>query len=133
MIDRLTRRCGRAALIGIPTWLVLLAVLNEQITGIPSLAGFTIASVLALVVVVVADVARRDGERGTGLGTFGRLTIVWVAVFTMLALIVARSGNTGVAAVLLPFVAASLATGFAAFILWIRRSGGPPPPRRDGD
>lgn len=132
VIDRLTRRCGRAALIGIPTWLVLLAVLNEEITGIPPLAGFTIASTLALIVVIVADVSRRDREKGSGLGLFGRLTIVWVAVFTVLALVVARSGSAGIATVLVPFLGASVVTGFVGFISWIRRSAGGPP-RRDDD
>ncbi len=126
-IDRLTRRCGRAAAIGIPTWLVLLVAFNEELTGIPPLAGFTMASILALIVVIVADLARRDRGGASGLGVFGRLTIVWVAVFTVLALLVARSGQAGAATVLAPFLGASVVTGFAGFVIWIRRSTRLPP------
>ncbi len=130
LIDRLTKRCARAALVGIPTWLVLLAVLNEEFTGIPLPAGFMMASVLALIVVVVVDVAKRTPGQRVRMGLFGRVTIVWVIAFAILALVVSRSGNVGVATVLVPFLGASLVAGFVGFAAVMWRQMGSPPDRR---
>lgn len=76
-IERLTRRVGRGAAVGLPTWIVLLGLL--PLTGWGPLACLSLATVLAVGVVFGAerrrtrrlaadeaghgDIARRRGER----------------------------------------------------------------------
>lgn len=118
--------------IGIPTWFVLLAAFNEDLTGIPFLAGFVLASLLTLFVVVAVDLAKRTPGEKRGLGTFGIVTIVWVAAYALLAIIVSR-GEASVATVLVPFLGATLIAGFVGFARYAvkagRRPPSPPPPR----
>jgi hypothetical protein len=60
-IERLTRRVGRGAAIGVPTWIVLLAAL--PFTGLGVLACLTLATALAVAVVVVVERMRARGPR----------------------------------------------------------------------
>ena len=60
-IERLTRRVARGAAIGVPTWIVLLALL--PFTGLGVGACLALATGLAIVAVVVAERLRtRDGR-----------------------------------------------------------------------
>lgn len=98
-------------LVGIVSWLVLLALLNEAWTGIPLEIGFVMASVFAFIAIVVDDQRRRGPRRG-GLTPFARVLMSWVAAFVALAIAVSLGGGTGVAIVLVPFVGATLIAGF---------------------
>jgi low temperature requirement protein LtrA len=111
-IERLTARVLRWGIVGIPTWLICLAALNEDLTGIPFALGFVIASVIATVVVVVDDVRRRKGPR-TPLSRFGRMLFIWVAAFLILAVVIGASGRSGVAVMLVPFLGATFIAGLA--------------------
>ncbi len=106
-IERLTARVLRWGIVGIPTWLICLAVLNEDLTGIPFALGFVIASVIAMIVVVVDDHRRRQGPRAP-LSRFGRMMFVWVAAFLILAVVIGAAGRSGVAVMLVPFLGASV-------------------------
>ena len=57
---------GRAALVGVPTWIVLLALL--PFTGLGVGACLALATVLAIAAIVVAERLRRREERGEGVG-----------------------------------------------------------------
>jgi len=59
-IEHVTRLVGRTAAVGVPTWIVLLAVL--PFTGLGVLACLSLATLLAGVVVVVVE--RRRSRRG---------------------------------------------------------------------
>ena len=60
-IERVTRLVGRTAAVGIPTWIVLLAVL--PFTGLGALACLSLATLLAGALVVVVERRRsRGGE-----------------------------------------------------------------------
>ncbi|HSI31778.1 MAG TPA: hypothetical protein VK951_10640 [Miltoncostaeaceae bacterium] len=61
-IERLTRRVARGAVVGVPTWIVLLALL--PFTGLGVVACLALATGLAIVAVVVAERLRRDGRGG---------------------------------------------------------------------
>ena len=61
-IERLTRRVARGAVVGVPTWIVLLALL--PFTGLGVVACLALATGLAIVAVVVAERLRRDGRDG---------------------------------------------------------------------
>lgn len=116
-IESLTRRVGRWMLVGLLSWVILLALLNERLTGLPLEIGFVMASVLAFVVIVVDDLRRRGARRGA-MTPFMRALLVWVAAFLVLAIVSSRAGADGVALVLVPFVGASVV---AALIELIRR------------
>lgn len=116
-IENLTRRVGRWMLVGLLSWVILLALLNERVTGLPLEIGFVMASVLAFVVIVVDDLRRRGARRGA-MTPFMRALLVWVAAFLVLAIVISRAGADGVALVLVPFVGASVV---AALIELIRR------------
>ena len=68
-IERVTRLVGRTAAVGIPTWIVLLAVL--PFTGLGPLACLSLATLLtgALVVVVERRRSRRGEAEATEAGT----------------------------------------------------------------
>ena len=110
-VERWTRRVGRLAAIGFLSWVVLLAAFNQEITGIPWIAGFAMASVLATVTTVIADriIFRDVGDRG--LGPFGRAIIVWASVFGVLAVQVLAANGGGAAVALVPFLGASIVAG----------------------
>lgn len=110
-VDHWTRRIGRWLAVGIPAWLLLLAAFNQDLTGIPWVVGLSIASVLATVVVVIAD--RRAVAQGPrrGIGPFGRALIAWAVVFFVLALIMGSGGRSGAAVLLIPFVVATMVAG----------------------
>jgi hypothetical protein len=62
-IERLTRRVGRGALVGVPTWILLLALL--PFTGLGAGACLALATGLAIAAVVVAERLRpREGRDG---------------------------------------------------------------------
>jgi hypothetical protein len=61
-IERVTRRVVRGALIGFPTWILLLWLL--PLTGLGVLPCFVAASALAAIVVVLAE--RRHRRRQSG-------------------------------------------------------------------
>lgn len=132
IIDRITKRCWRAILVGLPTWIVLLAAFSENVTGIPLQVGFTIATLLTIIVVVAVDLAKRDRTQRASLGKFGLGTIVWVIAFTILALILSRGGDIGLATVLIPFLGATLVAVFVVFAVTVYRASGSSshPPRR---
>ena len=110
-IDHWGRRIGRWALVGFPAWLLLLAGLNQDLTGIPWVVGLTMASILATLVVVVAErTAFARGQR-TGIGPFGRALVTWIIVFFVLALVVGSGDRSGVVVVLIPFFVATIAAG----------------------
>jgi len=46
-VERWTRRITRLAAIGVPSWLILLAAFNQDLTGNPGVAGLAMAPVLA--------------------------------------------------------------------------------------
>ncbi len=111
-IDQLTQRVRRWGIVGVPTWLLCLAMLNEELTGIPFALGFVMASIIATVVTVVDDLRRRQGPR-TPLSAFGRSMFVWVGAFLVLAVVMGASGRAGVAVMLVPFLGATLIAGLA--------------------
>ena len=110
-IEHWGRRIGRWALIGFPAWLLLLAGFNQELTGIPWMVGLVTASVLATIIVAVAEHTVFAGGRRTGIGPFGRALVTWVIVFFVLALIVGSGKASGAAIVLIPFTVATLAAG----------------------
>ena len=110
-VERWTRRFTRLAAIGVPSWLILLAAFNQDLTGIPWAAGFAMASVLATIITVVADRTATIGRRGRPLGPFGRGLIVWAVVFGVLAIVMSAGSATGAAVVLIPFLGATIVAG----------------------
>ena len=61
-VERVTRLVGRSAAVGIPTWIVLLALL--PLTGMGPLPCLSLATLLAGALVVVVERRRsRRGER----------------------------------------------------------------------
>ena len=108
-VERWTRRITRLAAVGVPSWLILLAAFNEEWTGIPWVAGFAMASLLATIITVVADRVVFTGD-ARGLGPFGRALIAWAVVFAVLAAVMS-AGSGSAAAVLIPFVGATLVAG----------------------
>ena len=109
-VDRWTRRITRLAAVGVPSWLILLAAFNEEWTGIPWVAGFAMASVLATIITAAADriVFTRDAR---GLGPFGRALIAWAVAFVVLAAVMSAGSGGSAAVVLIPFVGATLVAG----------------------
>jgi hypothetical protein len=110
-VERWTRRVARLAAIGVPSWLILLAAFNRELTGIPWTAGFVMASVLATIITVVADRVAFAGRERRKLGPFGRALIVWAVVFVVLALFVSAGSGSGAAVVLVPFLGATIVAG----------------------
>ncbi len=108
-LDRLTRRIGRWALVGIPSWLVLLAAFNQQLTGIPWLVGVVAASVLATIIVVLAD-RRAQEHHGSGLGPVARSILTWGVAFGVFAIVFSAAGAGDSVLILVPFVAATFVT-----------------------
>lgn len=111
VIDHWVRRVGRWVAVGFPTWLLLLAGFNQDLTGIPWVVGLATASVLATVIVVVAERTVFARGQRTGIGPFGRALVTWIIVFFVLALIMGSSGRTSGVVVLLPFVVATIVAG----------------------
>ncbi len=119
-IERLTARVVRAAVIGIPTWLIALAVLNPGYTGLPLTVGLAIATVAAITAVVIGDRRRARGPRRR----WERLELallVWVIAFIVLAVVLSAANATGVALLAIPFVGAGIAAGVAAIAAGSRR------------
>jgi hypothetical protein len=110
-VERWTRRITRLAAIGVPSWLILLAAFNQNLTGIPWVAGFAMASVLATIITVVADRTATVGRGRRPLGPFGRGLIVWAIVFGVLAIVMSAGSATGAAVVLIPFLGATIVAG----------------------
>ena len=111
VIDHWVRRVGRWVAVGFPVWLLLLAGFNQDLTGIPWVVGLATASVLATVIVVVAERTVFARGQRTGIGPFGRALVTWIIVFFVLALIMGSSGRTSGVVVLLPFVVATIVAG----------------------
>lgn len=111
LVDHWTRRIGRWALVGFPAWLLLLAGLNQDLTGIPWVVGLAMASVLATIIVIVAERTMFARGQRTGVGAFGRALVTWIIVFFVLALIVGSGGRSGAVVVLIPFVVATTVAG----------------------
>lgn len=111
VIDHWVRRVGRWVAVGFPAWLLLLAGFNQDLTGIPWVVGLATASVLATVIVVVAERTVFARGQRTGIGPFGRALVTWIIVFFVLALIMGSSGRTSGVVVLLPFVVATIVAG----------------------
>ena len=111
VIDHWGRRIGRWVGVGFPAWLLLLAGFNQDLTGIPWMVGLAIASVLATIIVVVAERTVFARGQRTGIGPFGRALVTWIIVFFVLALIMGSSGRTSGVVVLLPFVVATIVAG----------------------
>ena len=109
-VERWTRRVARLAAVGVPSWLILLVAFNEEWTGIPWVAGFAMASVLATIITVVADRIVFTGAR-RGLGPFGRALIAWGVVFVVLAAVMSAGSGGSAAVVLIPFIGATLIAG----------------------
>jgi hypothetical protein len=109
-IDRLTQRVRRWGIVGIPTWLVSLALLHPGYTNLPLEIGFVMGCAIAFIVVVVDDRRRHGGTRGQ-ISARRRLLLIWVAVFLTLALIVGTLGRPGLAVYLIPFFGATLVAG----------------------
>jgi cobalamin synthase len=65
-IERLTRRVGRAAAVGIPVWIVLLALL--PFSGLGPLPCLTIATLGAVVTIVLAERRRTRRIAGAAAG-----------------------------------------------------------------
>lgn len=122
-IDRLTRRVLRWILVGVPTWFVFLALLDEEWTGIPLLAGFAMSCVLTLMIVAAVDIWRGGRRQGRGLSAVGRGLFVWAVTFTAFALLVAIGGRTGAAVVLVPVVGATVVTAFVEFARRVLAAG----------
>ena len=110
-VERWTRRVMRLAAIGVPSWLILLAAFNQELTGIPWVAGFAMASVLATIITVVADRTATTGRRRRPLGPFGRGLVAWAIVFGVLAIVMSAGNATGGAVVLIPFLGATIVAG----------------------
>ncbi len=96
---------------GFPAWLLLLAGLNQDLTGIPWVAGLAIASVLATIIVVVAERTVFARGQRTRIGPFGRALIILTGVFFALALIMGSGNRSGAAFLVIPFVVATVAAG----------------------
>jgi hypothetical protein len=111
VIDHWGRRIGRWAAVGFPAWLLLLAAFNQDLTGIPWVVGLAMASVLATIIVVVAERTVFARGRRSGIGRFGRALVTWIIVFFVLALIVGSSGRTDAVVLLIPFVVATFVAG----------------------
>jgi hypothetical protein len=111
VIDHWGRRIGRWAAVGFPAWLLLLAGFNQDLTGIPWVVGLAMASVLATIIVVVAEHTVFARGQRVGIGPFGRALVTWIIVFFVLALIVGSGGRTGGVVVLIPFVVATIVAG----------------------
>ena len=111
LVDNWTRRIGRWIAVGVPSWLMLLAAFNQDLTGIPWVVGLAIASVLTTIVVVVADRRAFAHGRRAGIGPFGRALIAWAVVFFVLALIMGSGERSGAAVLLIPFVVATVVAG----------------------
>ncbi len=111
LVDHWTRRIGRWSLVGFPAWLLLLAGLNQDLTGIPWVVGLAMASVLATIIVIVAERTMFARGQRTGVGAFGRALVTWIIVFFVLALIVGSGGRSGAVVVLIPFVVATTVAG----------------------
>ena len=75
------------------------------------MAGLAMATVLATIVVVVADRTFLRSGRRTPLGPFAKAVIVWAAVFFTLALIIGSASNGGAGFLVIPFLAATIAAG----------------------
>jgi hypothetical protein len=110
-VERWTRRITRLAAIGVPSWLILLAAFNQDLTGIPWVAGFAMASVLATIITVVADRTATVGRGRRPLGPFARGLIIWAIVFGALAIVMSAGNATGAAVVLIPFLGATIVAG----------------------
>jgi hypothetical protein len=110
-VERWTRRIMRLAAIGVPSWLILLGVFNQNLTGIPWMAGFVMASMLATIITVVADRTATVGRRRRPLGPFARGLIIWAIVFGILAIVMSAGNATGAAVVLIPFLGATIVAG----------------------
>jgi hypothetical protein len=110
-VDRWTRRIMRLAAVGVPSWLLLLAGFNQQLTGIPWAAGLAIATVLATIITVVADRTVFAGGGRRRLGPFGRALIIWAVVFIVLAAVVSAGSAGGAAVALIPFLGATIVAG----------------------
>jgi hypothetical protein len=86
-IERLTRRVGRAALVGVPTWIVLLAVL--PFTGLGVGACLALATGIAIAAVIAAERLRgRDRSRapaGRARGPRRAMSPLAAAGLTLLA------------------------------------------------
>ena len=111
VIDHWGRRIGRWVAVGFPAWLLLLAGFNQDLTGIPWMVGLAMASVLATIIVVVAERTVFARGQRTGIGPFGRALVTWIIVFFVLALIMGSGGRTGGIVVLIPFVVATIVAG----------------------
>lgn len=114
-IEQWTARVWRWMLVGIPTWLILLALLDERWSGIPLAFGFVMASVLALAVVIADDLRRRRGASRGGLTPFGRVLMTWIGAFLVFAFVIGSSDRSGAALVLVPFLGATLIAGLVEF------------------
>jgi hypothetical protein len=111
VVDRWTRRLGRWFVVGFPSWLLLLAAFNQELTGIPWVVGLALASALATIIVVFAD-RKLFGQGGrVGLGPFGRGIVTWVIVFFVLALGVGSGDRTGAVIFIIPFAVATVVAG----------------------
>ena len=111
VIDHWGRRIGRWAAVGFPAWLLLLAGFNQDLTGIPWVVGLAMASVLATIIVAVAERTVFARGQRIGIGPFGRALITWIIVFFVSALIVGSGGRTGGVVILIPFVVATIVAG----------------------
>ena len=69
-IERVTRLVGRSAAVGIPTWIVLLALL--PLTGLGPLPCLSLATLLAGALVVVVERRRSRRERAEASPGAGR-------------------------------------------------------------
>jgi hypothetical protein len=90
-----------------------LAAFNEDLTGIPWIAGFAMATMLATIITVVADRTVFAGQGRRRLGSFGRAIIIWAVAFLVLSVVMSAATSSGAALVLVPFFGASLVTLFA--------------------
>ena len=111
LVDHWGKRIVRWIAVGFPAWLLLLAGLNQDLTGIPWVVGLGSASVLATAVVVVADRTIFARGRRTGIGPFGRALVTWIIVFFVLALVVGSGGSSGAIVLLIPFTVATVVAG----------------------
>jgi len=87
-IERLTRRVGRAALVGVPTWILLLALL--PFTGMGVTGCLLVATVLAVAAIVVAERLRgrpQAGPAGAPRSRRGPLSPLAAAGLTLAAVL----------------------------------------------
>lgn len=108
LVDHWGKRIVRWIAVGFPAWLVLLAGLNQDLTGIPWVVGLAMASALATVVVVVADRTVFARGQRTGIGPFGRVLVTWIIVFFVFALVIGSGDSSGAIVLLIPFTVATL-------------------------